>query len=228
MSEGSEQPDISGSLALEKDDEEMRERFAAQGLQLTVPDDDPDVAFDLTQSQLKDVTLSDDTRVQSVRIRELAHAIGLDQFKLDTNEKTQLHAAIAAVRDLKPQDEQERTIAYLLVAMNHAAGYALHNVNDKESHSLLRNQAFAQASKAIAGSLKCSQALDSHRNKGKQEIQVITKYETNVNDGGQAVIGDGAPDAMRSRLADETNGRVRPEKANRVRSRNRPPERPRE
>jgi len=146
---------------------------------------DPVVACGMRGSELKPVTLSSDRGVQAQRVRALASMLGLPEGDLNINERARLREALATVRGIGPKDEQERIVAYNIVAFSASMGSLMNEATT--AFGPYRERSMAGALKVNAAILKGIEAIDRHRNKGKKEIKV--QY-VNVNDGGQAVVGD--------------------------------------
>lgn len=144
-------------------------------------------AFELSEDELKIVTMSSDPEVQQYRIFGLVDMIGLPLDASFLDNMSKLKSALASIRDINPKDEIERMFAYNQVALQiQSEGMMRFIVKSKEN--LLENSPSLAAYLKVQNSLlKGSEALDKHRRGGKQ--QVVVKH-LNVESGAQAVVGD--------------------------------------
>jgi len=99
------------------------------------------------------------------------------------------NAALAAIIEIDPQDSTELMLATQMATVHHMA-------MEMSRRAMLSNQTDYGVSENINRMSKLMrtyttqiEALNKYRNKGKQQITVKHQY-VNVNDGGQAVIGD--------------------------------------
>jgi hypothetical protein len=100
-----------------------------------------------------------------------------------------INATFAAILETDPQDSTELMLATQMVTVHNTA-------MNLSSHALKEGQSIEMANFYINSATKLMrtyttqmEALNKHRNKGKQQITVKHQH-VNVNDGGQAVIGD--------------------------------------
>ncbi len=98
-----------------------------------------------------------------------------------------LNAAIAAISDMKPRDSVELMLATQMTAIYNMA-------MELSRRAMLSEQTFEgvemninQANKLMRTFAAQIEALNKYRTKGKQKITV---QHVNVNEGGQAIVGD--------------------------------------
>jgi len=113
-------------------------------------------------------------------------------FEQYTNPKSKVrntNAALAALLEIDPQDSTELMLATQMVTV--------HNISmEMSKRALLNDQTLEGVNLNINFMAKLMrtytvqiEALTKYRNKGKQQI-TVKHQNVNVNDGGQAVIGD--------------------------------------
>jgi hypothetical protein len=109
--------------------------------------------------------------------------------KLTEQSTRRINATFAAILETDPQDATELMLATQMTTIHNAAmnlsGRALKNDQPIELASFYIN-GIAKLMRTYTTQME---ALSKYRNKGKQQITVKHQH-VNVNDGGQAVIGD--------------------------------------
>ena len=97
------------------------------------------------------------------------------------------NAARAAFAELQPNDLAEAMLISQIIAVHTMAMEMARRVSNPETTVELITMYVNFVTKLMRTSTTQMEALNKYRNKGKQQITV---QHVNVNDGGQAVIGD--------------------------------------
>ena len=100
---------------------------------------------------------------------------------------TKLNASLSIFTGLKPKDSVEAMMITQMIALHEMALLASENALLTEQPDEFVEKNMNRAAKLCRTYALLAEALNKYRNKGKQQITV---QHVNVNDGGQAVIGD--------------------------------------
>ena len=97
--------------------------------------------FGYSTHELVDVTLSQSITVQRAHLKELAAGLGIDLQILDYDARCMLDSAIESVRDMKPENEVERTLMYNFVTINNLSREAALDARAFSANSAIREKA---------------------------------------------------------------------------------------
>ena len=110
-------------------------------------------------------------------------------------------ASVARYREFAPVDATEKMLASLCVGMQNAAMTSLQHAAEVNCFDV-RNQELKNADRAAKNVIGALEALDRHRGRGKQDVQV---GQVTVETGGQAIVGNVNSDGRRNSKPDETD-----------------------
>ena len=99
----------------------------------------------------------------------------------------QHHAAVNALRGIRPGDELEGMLAAQLVACHSASMECFRRAMIGEQSFESRRENLSQANKLSRTYTALLEALNRHRGKGQQKVTV---EHVHVHDGGQAIVGN--------------------------------------
>jgi hypothetical protein len=100
-----------------------------------------------------------------------------------------LNAAVSVFTEMKPKDSVEAMMITQMIAVNEMALLSSERALLTEQPDEFVGKNMNRATKLCRTYTSLVEALTKYRNKGKQQITVKHQH-VNVNDGGQAVIGD--------------------------------------
>ena len=107
-------------------------------------------------------------------------------ISLRTDEEA-INAALALICGIEPQDELESALATQMAAIHHASLEMLNRVMLQEQTMEGVNHGINRVTKLMRTFTTQMETLQKYRSKGQQTIQV---QHVQVNDGGQAIVGN--------------------------------------
>ncbi len=109
--------------------------------------------------------------------------------------------AVARYYEFAPADATARNLATLIVGMQNATMTSLRHAAEADCCDV-RSQELRNADRAAKSLINALEALDRHRGRNKQDVQV---GQVTVESGGQAVVGNVNSDGRRNSKPEETH-----------------------
>ncbi len=118
---------------------------------------------------------------------QVANSLWLPEWKDEDDKIRAAQAAYDAMTQIAPRSELEGMLAAQMIATHNAAMECLRRAMIPDQALPSRDANLKHAAKLMSLYERQLAALDKHRGKGKQ---TITVKHLNVNEGGQAIVGD--------------------------------------
>jgi hypothetical protein len=154
-------------------------------LKLSMSDEGRLKIDNLTDSYLKFGTSDSDSL--GVIVNQIANLINTGNGPPDRTDMDEINAGLAFVVEMKPQDPTEMFLASQMFAIQNLAMDTARRTVFKDQAPEARNQYMDQTIKLMRTFTTQVEALAKYRTKGKQKITV---QHVNVENGGQAIVGD--------------------------------------
>lgn len=151
----------------------------------TVVQENGEKHLNMTCEQSKLISGSNNTDVPTVLIKQIMCVIPGSQNPKE--QETNINAALAMLADIGPKDGLEGMLAAQMVSIHHLSMECIRRAMIKDLHPDLINDNINCTTKLMRAFAAQMQALQKHRNGGKQTIKV---QHVNVESGGQAIVGD--------------------------------------
>jgi hypothetical protein len=120
-------------------------------------------------------------------LEQLRNALWLPEHLGEERQLDRLHAAIALLEGIRPQDEIEGMLAVQMAATHNAAIECMRRAMIPDQTFAGRDQNLKHGAKLMGIYVQQLATLDKRRGKGQQKVTV--EY-VNVEPGGQAIVGN--------------------------------------
>lgn len=141
----------------------------------------------VTPGEAQTATGSSDANLQTVRLNEVIGSLWLPNEAPEEQQVEVVHAALAALKEIGPQDAVEGMLATQIVGVHTAAMDCLRRAMIPGQRFEAREQNLKHAGRLTGLYLRQIEALAKYRGKGQQKITV---EHVNVHSGGQAIVGN--------------------------------------
>jgi hypothetical protein len=131
---------------------------------------------------------------------QTAASLNTSEFSDDIAELLKA-GAIARYYEFAPADATDRNLATLIVGLQNATMTSLQHAAEVNCPDV-RSQELRNAARAAKVVIELTEALDRHRGRNKQDVQV---GQVTVESGGQAVVGNVNSDGRRNSKPEETH-----------------------